>query len=953
MSYLSKITKNKIVNYLLIFIMVFSWIFNYPPVIFNDQALLKISKNFLFLPEVKQAQAAGTTLRPTSDVLIEQTPSTAGYSYVLVDEETLSTSDYCETKSTTYKLNLYGFPDPVSEIGEITNVRVYAYAGRRSIFSTTKYKIAIRPGATVYYGNEYTLTYGGELQYVDWATNPDGGNWTWANIDSLAAGISIKSASTSYWGRHYQVYVVVTYTPSVPDAPTNVAATTNLSDKVTVTWTKSRGATGYKVYRDETLVGTLGDVATYDDTGAGAPSITAGSSVASDGTSAEYVALSLSGTSTNDGTAHNYTVKATNTVGDSSASSAASGKRIAGTLTYQWQRVTFDIIPDMTSNSTPSGLASADTVLGDADQSQPWHAFDDENSGEYPVWHSQDTAPHWLQYQFPTTKTIKQYTILSRNHTTLWGPEAWTFNGSNNGTDWTTLDTITGQSFARNEKKIYPISNTTQYSYYRINFTAPSSYVVVGEMEMMESAFSNIGTTASYNDTGAPANGETVSYHCVLSAAGAVNQTSTVDTGYRMIAPTVTTQAGSNVQSTTATGNGTITSTGGVNASAWGVCYKTSSGCTISDSVAAGSGSGGTGAFTASMTGLSPGTTYYIKAYATNAAGTGYGSEVTILTKPAAPTNVSATDGSYTNQVTITWTKSTGATDYHVWRDSTDLGSVGDVATFDDTGASAPTITPGTASASDGTNLNYVSLSLSGASANNGTTHTYKVVASNATGNSADSSTDTGYRGVGALNYQWQRSAADSDADYSSISGGTTASYNDTGAPADGSGRYFQCMLSATGAVGQTSTADRGYRIMPVVSVSVSPTSFNYGSINYNTASSTLSLWSGAGIVATNNGNVTADFYIYGANSTGSGSGWTLAGNTTGNNYIHRFCNDTDNVCTSPPTSYTALTTSPALLKSSVAVSGTVAFQLQVTSPTIPTDFSQQNSVVTIQASAP
>ncbi|MCX6796798.1 MAG: hypothetical protein NTW06_04885 [Candidatus Falkowbacteria bacterium] len=140
----------------------------------------------------------------------------------------------------------------------------------------------------------------------------------------------------------------------------------------------------------------------------------------------------------------------------------------------------------------------------------------------------------------------------------------------------------------------------------------------------------------------------------------------------------------------------------------------------------------------------------------------------------------------------------------------------------------------------------------------------------------------------------------------------------------------------------------------PVVSVSISPSSFNYGSINNNTSSSTLTLWGGAGIIATN-GAVAADFDIYGATSTGSGGGWTLATNNTGNNYMHQFCKDTDVDCTTPPTGYTGneLTTSPQELKHGVAQSGTYVFQLQITTPTTPTDVSVQSAIVTIQATAP
>ncbi|MBU4257056.1 hypothetical protein KKC04_01435, partial [Patescibacteria group bacterium] len=111
--------------------------------------------------------------------------------------------------------------------------------------------------------------------------------------------------------------------------------------------------------------------------------------------------------------------------------------------------------------------------------------------------------------------------------------------------------------------------------------------------------------------------------------------------------------------------------------------------------------------------------------------------------------------------------------------------------------------------------------------------------------------------------------------------------------------------------------------------------------------------WAGAGITATN-GAAVADFYIYGANSAGTGGGWTLSNaDNSGNNYVHKFCDDTESVCTGPPTNYTALTTNPQILEANVAIAGTRAFQLQLATPTAPTDFSTQSAIVTIQASAP
>ena len=263
----------------------------------------------------------------------------------------------------------------------------------------------------------------------------------------------------------------------------------------------------------------------------------------------------------------------------------------------------------------------------------------------------------------------------------------------------------------------------------------------------------------------------------------------------------------------------------------------------------------------------------------------------TAVAIPAAPTSVSATDGTYTDKVTVTWTKSTNATDYHVWRDATDLGSAGDVATFDDTGANAPTIIAGSSVASDGTYANKVSLSLTGTSANNGTTHTYYVIASNTSGNSASSTTDTGYRSVGPLTYQWQRSATDTDATYSDIIGATTTSYDDTSAPSDGSGRYYKCVLDANGAIQQTSLADRGYRTVAVISVTISPSTTDYGMMPINAVKKAPTGNANNEFIITNLGNVAEDFGITSSNATG-GAGWTLSTTSVGASiFMHAYSN--------------------------------------------------------------
>ncbi|MEI6173696.1 MAG: FISUMP domain-containing protein [Bacteroidota bacterium] len=79
-----------------------------------------------------------------------------------------------------------------------------------------------------------------------------------------------------------------------------------------------------------------------------------------------------------------------------------------------------------------------------------------------------------------------------------------------------------------------------------------------------------------------------------------------------------------------ATSGGSITSNGNVNITARGVCYSTSANPTIADLHT--TDGTGNGSFESKLVNLTPKTKYYIKAYATNAIGTGYGNETIFKT---------------------------------------------------------------------------------------------------------------------------------------------------------------------------------------------------------------------------------------------------------------------------------------------------------------------------------
>ena len=95
--------------------------------------------------------------------------------------------------------------------------------------------------------------------------------------------------------------------------------------------------------------------------------------------------------------------------------------------------------------------------------------------------------------------------------------------------------------------------------------------------------------------------------------------------------PEVSTDSITNILGDGATCGGTVTDDGGMNVTARGVCWSTSHNPTVSDSHT--TNGSGLGSFTSTMTGMDVSTTYYVRAYASTSAGTGYGEEESFTTQ--------------------------------------------------------------------------------------------------------------------------------------------------------------------------------------------------------------------------------------------------------------------------------------------------------------------------------
>ena len=111
--------------------------------------------------------------------------------------------------------------------------------------------------------------------------------------------------------------------------------------------------------------------------------------------------------------------------------------------------------------------------------------------------------------------------------------------------------------------------------------------------------------------------------------------------------PLLTTTAISNISNSAAQGGGNITDNGGSDLTERGICWSLIANPTIADFHS--SDGTASGSYVSLLTALTPNTTYHVRAYATNAQGTGYGEEISFTTitlslasiTTNAPTNVS------------------------------------------------------------------------------------------------------------------------------------------------------------------------------------------------------------------------------------------------------------------------------------------------------------------------
>ena len=170
------------------------------------------------------------------------------------------------------------------------------------------------------------------------------------------------------------------------------------------------------------------------------------------------------------------------------------------------------------------------------------------------------------------------------------------------------------------------------------NFTSPTNFIgktlVAGDITSLASADWSIASTSACKDAGTTVASVTNDILGTPRPQGAAYDIGAYEV--KTIPVLDATVAASAITSSSASSGGNITGNGGASVTARGVCWNLTSNPDIASAHT--SNGTGTGSFTSNFTGLQPNKTYYVRAYATNSVGTGYGAQVSFTTLFGTPT---------------------------------------------------------------------------------------------------------------------------------------------------------------------------------------------------------------------------------------------------------------------------------------------------------------------------
>lgn len=150
-----------------------------------------------------------------------------------------------------------------------------------------------------------------------------------------------------------------------------------------------------------------------------------------------------------------------------------------------------DRIVTLTSDALPvpyGATASSEFGVGN----EAYKAFDKADS----QWVTASTTTGWIYYNFGSAKwAVTGYSLEPQ--TTARMCKTWTFEGSNDATSWTVLDTQTNVTvWTTGVAQTFNFINTITFRYYRLNVTAnngDATFLEIDEIQMYAPDFGIMG----------------------------------------------------------------------------------------------------------------------------------------------------------------------------------------------------------------------------------------------------------------------------------------------------------------------------------------------------------------------------------------------------------------------------------------------------------------------------
>ncbi len=146
---------------------------------------------------------------------------------------------------------------------------------------------------------------------------------------------------------------------------------------------------------------------------------------------------------------------------------------------------------DLTSSTSHSPIVVTDS--SEFSGSPAWHCFDGNLNS---VWTGTGGGTDWIEVDFGSgnTYTVRSYWILFGGVAVSGrAPKNWTFEGSNDGSSWTAVHTVTNQTDWEDQETRYfePTDTSTAYRYFRLNISAnngDSTYTQIAEVYIYTTA---------------------------------------------------------------------------------------------------------------------------------------------------------------------------------------------------------------------------------------------------------------------------------------------------------------------------------------------------------------------------------------------------------------------------------------------------------------------------------